>query len=181
MPPVIWAGLTLAAALSGRDSSNMIVLGVGLTLLLARGAVQTLRLLLAGVVIPFLFWCAMIGFVVYVHHTHVKVSWHDDKAAWARAQPFVSTTVHLTFPLRIGALVHHIMEHTAHHVDMSIPLYRLKNAQQMLEVLSQNPQLRNTVAGYAPRPDYRPLTKFEQRGLNLGHGVWDLMFKVVRD
>jgi omega-6 fatty acid desaturase (delta-12 desaturase) len=50
---------------------------------------------------------------------------------WAR--PFVSTTVHLTFPLRIGALVHHIMEHTAHHVDMSIPLYRLKNAQQMLE------------------------------------------------
>lgn len=91
------------------------------------------RLLLAGVVIPFLFWCAMIGFVVYVHHTHVKVGWHDDKAAWARAQPFVSTTVHLTFPLRIGALVHHIMEHTAHHVDMSIPLYRLKNAQQMLE------------------------------------------------
>ena len=54
-------------------------------------------------------------------------------AAWARAQPFVSTTVHLTFPLRIGALVHHIMEHTAHHVDMSIPLYRLKNAQKMLE------------------------------------------------
>lgn len=54
-------------------------------------------------------------------------------------------------------------------------------AQQMLEVLSQNPLLRNTVAGYAPRPDYRPLTKFEQRGLNLGHGVWDLLFKVVRD
>ena len=91
-------------------------------------------LLLTGLVAPFLFWCAMIGFVVYVHHTHVKVGWHDDKAAWARAQPFVSTTVHLTFPLRIGALVHHIMEHTAHHVDMSIPLYRLKNAQQMLGV-----------------------------------------------
>ena len=54
-------------------------------------------------------------------------------------------------------------------------------AQQMLEVLSQNPQLRNTAEGYAPRPDFRPLTKFEQRGLNLGHGVWDLLFKVVRD
>lgn len=95
---------------------------------------QSVTLLLGlGFVLPFLFWCAMIGFVVYVHHTHVKVSWHDDKAAWARAQPFVSTTVHLTFPWRIGAMVHHIMEHTAHHVDMSVPLYRLKNAQKKLE------------------------------------------------
>jgi len=89
--------------------------------------------LLCGFVVPFLFWCAMIGFVVYVHHTHVKVSWHDERSAWSKAQPFVSTTVHLTFPLRIGAVLHHIMEHTAHHVDMSIPLYRLKTAQQFLE------------------------------------------------
>lgn len=92
-----------------------------------------LPLFLTAAVVPFLFWCAMIGFVVYVHHTHVKVSWHEDKAKWTAAQPFVSTTVHLTFPWRIGALMHHIMEHTAHHVDMSVPLYRLKNAQKMLE------------------------------------------------
>ena len=92
----------------------------------------TVLLLTAGLV-PFLFWCAMIGFVVYVHHTHIKVSWHDDKAAWSKAQPFVSTTVHLTFPWRIGGILHHIMEHTAHHVDMSIPLYKLKSAQKMLE------------------------------------------------
>ncbi|MFM8577102.1 MAG: fatty acid desaturase, partial [Limnohabitans sp.] len=38
-----------------------------------------------------------------------------------------------TFPFKIGALMHHIMEHTAHHVDMSIPLYRLKQAQAKLE------------------------------------------------
>ncbi len=50
-------------------------------------------------------------------------------------------------------------------------------AVQMLEVLSANPDLVNTAAGYAPRPDYRPLTKFEQRGLRLGHGVWDLVFR----
>jgi omega-6 fatty acid desaturase (delta-12 desaturase) len=92
-------------------------------------------LLLMGFVVPFLFWCSMIGFVVYVHHTHIRVSWHDDKALWAKAQPFVSTTVHLTFPLRMGALMHHIMEHTAHHVDMSIPLYRLRQAQAKLEAL----------------------------------------------
>jgi len=49
-------------------------------------------------------------------------------------------------------------------------------AEQMLEVLSAEPLLRNTAAGYAPKPDYRPLTKFENRGLKLGHGVWDLVF-----
>jgi tRNA (guanine-N7-)-methyltransferase len=49
-------------------------------------------------------------------------------------------------------------------------------AQQMLEVLSAEPQLANTAQAYAPRPHYRPLTKFENRGLKLGHGVWDLVF-----
>ena len=50
-------------------------------------------------------------------------------------------------------------------------------AAQMLEVLSAEPQLINTAAqGYAPRPAFRPLTKFEARGLRLGHGVWDLLF-----
>jgi tRNA (guanine-N7-)-methyltransferase len=49
-------------------------------------------------------------------------------------------------------------------------------AEQMLAVLSAEPSLRNTADGYAPRPAYRPPTKFEQRGLRLGHGVWDLVF-----
>ncbi|MBK9326275.1 MAG: tRNA (guanosine(46)-N7)-methyltransferase TrmB [Thiobacillaceae bacterium] len=50
-------------------------------------------------------------------------------------------------------------------------------ARQMLEVLAANPLLRNTTDSYAPRPDHRPLTKFEQRGLRLGHGVRDLVFR----
>ena len=49
-------------------------------------------------------------------------------------------------------------------------------AEQALAVLSAEPRLQNTAHDYAPRPDYRPLTKFEQRGLRLGHGVWDLIF-----
>jgi tRNA (guanine-N7-)-methyltransferase len=49
-------------------------------------------------------------------------------------------------------------------------------AHQMLEVLSAEPTLTNSSAGFAPRPDYRPLTKFENRGLRLGHGVWDVIF-----
>jgi len=53
-------------------------------------------------------------------------------------------------------------------------------AEQILEVLSAEPTLANTSAdGYAPKPDYRPLTKFENRGMKLGHGVWDVVFKRV--
>jgi tRNA (guanine-N7-)-methyltransferase len=50
-------------------------------------------------------------------------------------------------------------------------------AQQMLQVLCAEPRLENTAQAYAPRPHYRPLTKFENRGLKLGHGVWDLVFR----
>ncbi|MDP4607905.1 MAG: tRNA (guanosine(46)-N7)-methyltransferase TrmB [Burkholderiaceae bacterium] len=52
-------------------------------------------------------------------------------------------------------------------------------AQQMLEVLGSTPGLLNTAqdaSGYADKPSYRPLTKFENRGIKLGHGVWDLVF-----
>lgn len=50
-------------------------------------------------------------------------------------------------------------------------------AQQMLAVLSGEALLENSGAGYAEKPAYRPLTKFEARGLRLGHGVWDLLFR----
>lgn len=50
-------------------------------------------------------------------------------------------------------------------------------AEQMLEVLRAEAQLENTAPDYAERPDYRPVTKFENRGLKLGHGVWDLVFR----
>ncbi len=52
-------------------------------------------------------------------------------------------------------------------------------AEQMLEVMSSAEGFSNTAADgkYIPRPDWRPLTKFEKRGESLGHGVWDLVFK----
>ena len=50
-------------------------------------------------------------------------------------------------------------------------------AEHILQVLSQEPRLTNTAAEYAEKPAYRPLTKYENRGKNLGHGVWDLLFE----
>ena len=51
-------------------------------------------------------------------------------------------------------------------------------AEHMLEVLSQAEGFKNLSAtnDYIPRPEDRPITKFEKRGQNLGHGVWDLQF-----
>ena len=110
---IIWISLLVVAAIATQQS---IIVSI-----------------ITGFLVPFLFWNVMIGFVVYVHHTHTKVAWYDKKSEWLRAQPFVSTTVHLTFPLGWGYLMHQIMEHTAHHVDASIPLYTLRSAQNKLE------------------------------------------------
>ena len=55
-------------------------------------------------------------------------------------------------------------------------------SEQMMGVLRNEPLLVNTseaTDGFATQPDYRPLTKFENRGLKLGHGVWDLVFRRV--
>ncbi|MGB5178304.1 MAG: tRNA (guanosine(46)-N7)-methyltransferase TrmB [Gammaproteobacteria bacterium] len=54
-------------------------------------------------------------------------------------------------------------------------------AEHMLEVMERSPRFRNSAAAghFSPRPDYRPVTRFEQRGQRLGHGVWDLLFERV--
>ena len=54
-------------------------------------------------------------------------------------------------------------------------------AEHMLEVLSASAHFRNRAGSgnYSPRPEYRPETKFERRGLRLGHGVWDLVFERI--
>ena len=52
-------------------------------------------------------------------------------------------------------------------------------AEWVLEVLNSENALKNTASDYAEKPSYRPLTKFENRGLKLGHGVWDLVFTRV--
>lgn len=51
-------------------------------------------------------------------------------------------------------------------------------AEHMLQVLGSEPLLRNQAegGGYSRRPHWRPLTKFEHRGLRLGHEVWDVLF-----
>jgi len=53
-------------------------------------------------------------------------------------------------------------------------------ALEILATLAAEPLLANTAEGFAPRPAYRPLTKFEARGLKLGHAVRDIVFRAGR-
>ncbi|TMH17889.1 MAG: tRNA (guanosine(46)-N7)-methyltransferase TrmB [Betaproteobacteria bacterium] len=76
-----------------------------------------------------------------------------------------------------GAFVHALAERLAVRGYLHIATDWEEYAVEILATLHAEPLLANTSPGFAPRPEYRPLTKFERRGLKLGHGVWDLLFE----
>ena len=90
--------------------------------------------------------------------------WHKKRHHKRRLiQPkFIETLVNKTMP---GGVIH-------------IATDWQNYAEHILDVLSSNTQLSNTAEDFAAKPDYRPSTKYEERGKRLGHGVWDLVFKV---
>lgn len=90
--------------------------------------------LLFGEVLPLAIWTSLMGFVIYVHHTEPEVAWFDQSEAWAASRPYLSATVLVEAPW-LDRLLHHIFQHPAHHLDMTIPFYRLKEAQRRLQVL----------------------------------------------
>ncbi len=91
------------------------------------------RAWLTAVVWPFVCWNWLMGWAIFEHHTHPDVPWFDDEAAWRAAGAQVACTVHVILPTPFDALLHFIMQHTAHHLDVTIPLYRLRDAQRMVE------------------------------------------------
>ena len=94
---------------------------------------SALGIVLLGVVLPFLTFNWLIGFATFQHHTHPRVVWYDDPSEWNFFRAQVQGTVHIVFPRWIEALLHNIMEHTAHHVDTRVPLYHLTTAQAAVE------------------------------------------------
>lgn len=98
--------------------------------------------------LPQLIWNQLMGFLIYQHHTHPRVAWFADYEEWSRCEP-LRASVHIGFPRWLGLLFHNIMEHTAHHAHMQIPLYELRSAQSTLqrqfptELIEQRWSLRN--------------------------------------
>ncbi|MBI3150313.1 MAG: tRNA (guanosine(46)-N7)-methyltransferase TrmB [Betaproteobacteria bacterium] len=76
-----------------------------------------------------------------------------------------------------AAFVHLLAERLAPDAYLHVATDWQDYAQEILATLNAEALLINTAPDFAPRPEYRPLTKFEQRGLALGHGVWDLVFR----
>ena len=89
-------------------------------------------LLVFGFAIPFFVWNCLMGFVIYVQHTHPRVAWYDRRDEWTANAGYATTTVHVKLVRPLDGLIHYILEHGAHHVNMGIPLYRLKEAQARL-------------------------------------------------
>lgn len=90
---------------------------------------------LFGFLLPFFLWNVIMGFLIYLHHTHPNIPWYENQNEWMTSSPYITSTVHLKFPDWISTGIHHIMEHTAHHLNTSIPCYNLKAAQKELEEL----------------------------------------------
>ena len=90
-------------------------------------------LLALAVIVPFALWNVVMGFVVFVHHTHPKIAWFQKRHEWQRHRAYLSATVRVRFPLGIDRLLHNIMEHNAHHLNPRIPMYSLRRAQAVLE------------------------------------------------
>lgn len=89
--------------------------------------------LLGIVVLPQAVWNWLMGFTIYVQHTHERVRWFVRREEWSFFGAQVAGTLHVRWPRPIEVLFHNIMKHTAHHVDPHIPLYSLPAAQEDLE------------------------------------------------
>lgn len=93
----------------------------------ANGPLGGLWLTTKVVLVPFLVFCHLIGWVVYVHHISPEIRWwnrHD----WNRFRGQVEGTTVLWGPRWFDPIFHSIMVHLPHHVDMRIPCYRLGEA-----------------------------------------------------
>jgi omega-6 fatty acid desaturase (delta-12 desaturase) len=99
----------------------------------ARAGAGVVTALLVAVAWPFAVWNALMGFVIYVQHTHPEVAWFANRDEWAWFQAQVGSTPHVELPFPFSRVLHNIMEHTAHHLDMGVPHYGLVEAQRSLE------------------------------------------------
>ena len=139
---------------------------------------------------------ALLKLIEEKHLTNVRIIQHDAVQVLDDMLPMESLDgVHIFFPDPWHKTKHHkrrliqphLVRKLASHLKIGGYLHCATDwepyAIQMLDVLSAESMLRNTAPtsdhGFSPRPAYRPQTKFERRGLRLGHGVWDLVFTRV--
>lgn len=85
------------------------------------------------IALPFVVWNYVMAFVTFQHHSHPEVVWYRDAREWNFFRGQVCGTVHTQLPEWLDIVFGRIFQHTAHHVDKTIPLYHLVEAQRALE------------------------------------------------
>jgi omega-6 fatty acid desaturase (delta-12 desaturase) len=90
-------------------------------------------LLLTAIVLPFLIWNWGMGVAIFQHHNHPRAVWYATREEWDFFAGQIESTVHAQMPRWVDWISAFIMQHTAHHVNSRIPLYRLSASQRYLE------------------------------------------------
>jgi len=124
---------------------------IAVTVAVARATGQDALVLSAWALgLPFVIWNGLMGFVTYQQHTSPAVVWYADRHEWDPVTAQVHGTVHVEFPPPVAALLGNIMEHTAHHIDVGIPMFDLPEAQRRVEAEFPGdvPQVRWTLGYY---------------------------------
>ncbi|MFQ5562949.1 MAG: fatty acid desaturase [Parvularculaceae bacterium] len=91
-----------------------------------------LAIFLIGWLIPFAVWCHVFGLSTYLQHTHPGVRWFDDPAEWSFYRAAILATTDVDMSTKSLGLINDAMAHTVHHALPSVPVYRLKQAQEKL-------------------------------------------------
>jgi acyl-lipid omega-6 desaturase (Delta-12 desaturase) len=108
-----------------------------------------------SVALPFYVWTMLMGYAIYLHHTHPRAIWYAEREQWSYFGAQVANSVHIRLPRALEWLFGNIMKHTAHHVHPAIPCYRLPSSQEYLEaayspdIISERltmRRLRNTIS-----------------------------------
>jgi omega-6 fatty acid desaturase (delta-12 desaturase) len=86
-----------------------------------------------GVALPWLAWISFMGFISFIQHTHPRMAWYNREEDWTFYHAQLKSSAHVVFPWPIERILHNIMDHPAHHIDPTIPLYELPNSQKELE------------------------------------------------
>ncbi len=83
--------------------------------------------------IPHIAFSYLVGFVTYIQHTNQTTKWYKEFKEWSFYRGAISSTIHVKFPKLLDLIFHRVMHHNAHHVNPSIPLYKIASAQKKLK------------------------------------------------
>ena len=90
-------------------------------------------ILVLGWIIPFSVWNYLMGFTIYLNHTHPSITWFDDESSWRRLRNLAPDTASIVMPVNLVPLYTKVMAHTSHHVQTRIPVYVLPEAEAELK------------------------------------------------